>query len=197
MVFLSPFVGSLIGTYFCGRFADMVANWYTKRNGGVREPEMRLPTCLLAAVLMFLGAVMAGLTYKYKTHWIGPIVGFGVLSTGAQMGATLAMSYSLDCHKEVSLVSGSRDDLSVCLPGLSQLSVELMVTISVLKSLIAWIWTWVINDWVAASGTLTVFLVIGAVNLAAYLTTFLLYFYGKGIRMRIHEYQIFEKLGLQ
>jgi len=62
---------------------------------------MRLPTCFIAAALTFLGALMAGLSYHYKTHWAAPVVGFGVLSTGGQMGATLAMSYSLDCHKEV------------------------------------------------------------------------------------------------
>jgi hypothetical protein len=44
---------------------------------------------------------MASLAYHAKTHWIGPVMGFGVLSAGAQMGATLAMSYSLDCHREV------------------------------------------------------------------------------------------------
>lgn len=101
LVFLAPLIGSLIGTYLCGTFADFVANFYTKRNNGIREPEMRLPTCFIACVLMFFGTLMAGLTYHYQTHWAGPIVGFGVLSTGAQMGATLAMSYSLDCHKEV------------------------------------------------------------------------------------------------
>jgi MFS family permease len=101
LIFLSPFVGSLVGTYLCGSFADIVANWYTKRNGGVREPEMRLPTCVIAAGLTFVGALISGLTYRHKTHWAGPIIGFGVLSAGSQMGATLAMSYSLDCHKEV------------------------------------------------------------------------------------------------
>jgi hypothetical protein len=64
---------------------------------------MRLPACIIAVVLMFLGALTASLTYHVKTHWAGPIVGFGILSAGAQMGATLAMAYSLDCHKEVSL----------------------------------------------------------------------------------------------
>lgn len=102
LVFLSPFVGSLVGTYLCGPFADRIANWYTKHNDGVREPEMRLPTCAIAAALMFLGVLTSGLTYHNKTHWAGPIVGLGILSAGAQMGATLAMSYSLDCHKEVS-----------------------------------------------------------------------------------------------
>jgi MFS family permease len=101
-MFISPFIGSLIGTYLCGSLADTVANWYTRKNHGVREPEMRLPTCIIAAVLTFLGALMSSLSYQHKTHWAVPIVGFGILSVGGQMGASLAMAYSIDCHKEVS-----------------------------------------------------------------------------------------------
>jgi MFS family permease len=103
LIFLSPFIGSLAGTYLCGSLADRIANWATKRNHGIREPEMRLPACLIAVCLTFFGALIASLSYRAKTHWAGPIVGFGVLSAGAQMGATLAMAYSLDCHKEVCL----------------------------------------------------------------------------------------------
>ena len=101
LIFLSPFIGSLAGTYLCGPLADRIANWATKRNHGIREPEMRLPACIIAVVLTFLGALVASLTYRAKTHWSGPIIGFGILSAGGQMGATLAMAYSLDCHKEV------------------------------------------------------------------------------------------------
>ncbi|KAJ5537758.1 hypothetical protein N7494_007237 [Penicillium frequentans] len=167
LVFLSPLVGSLLGTYLCGPLADRTATWFTARNNGVREPEMRLPTCIMAAFLTFLGALISGLTYNVKTHWAGPIIGFGVLSAGAQMGATLAISYSLDCHKE--------------------LSAEIMVTISCLKSLVAWIWTWCINDWLSASGILTVFMVIATVNVLVYGTTIIFHFYGKSIRIWIHK----------
>jgi hypothetical protein len=66
---------------------------------------MRLPACGIAVALTFFGALIASLTYQAKTHWAGPIIGFGVLSAGAQMGATLAMSYSLDSHKEVFYIS--------------------------------------------------------------------------------------------
>lgn len=90
-----------MGSYLCGRLTDQVATWFTVRNNGFREPEMRLPSCIVAAILTFLGALLSSLTYHYKTHWAGPIVGFGVLSAGAQMGATLAISYCLDCHQEV------------------------------------------------------------------------------------------------
>lgn len=112
LIFLSPFIGSLAGTYLCGPLADRIANWATKRNHGIREPEMRLPACLIAVGLTFFGALIASLTYRAKTHWAGPIVGFGVLSAGAQMGATLAMAYSLDCHKEV---CSTQSLISLCL----------------------------------------------------------------------------------
>ena len=60
----------------------------------------------------------------------------------------------------------------------TQLSVELMVTVASLKSLIAWIWTWVINDWLARDGALTVFCVVATVNTVVYLPHDLVLFEG-------------------
>lgn len=156
--------------------ADKIATYYTKRNHGIREPEMRLPACAIAIFLTFFGTLIAGLTYNTMTHWSGPIIGFGILSAGAQMGATLAMAYSLDCHK--------------------QLSGELMVTISCLKSLIAWIWTWVINDWIVSDGMLTVFMSIAAINVALYASTILLYLRGKAFRQWIVKADMMGRAGL-
>ncbi|KAF7531740.1 hypothetical protein G7054_g8607 [Neopestalotiopsis clavispora] len=177
LVFLSPFVGSLVGTWLCGPMADSIANYYTRLNGGVREPEMRLPTCAIAAALTFVGALVTALTYHYNTHWMGPIVGIGILGAGAQMGATLSMSYASDCHTD--------------------LIVELMVAVASLKSLIAWIWTWVINDWIAAQGVLVVFMTVAAINIVIYLSTILLYLYGKRVRRWIHENDVLAKAGLR
>jgi hypothetical protein len=93
------------------------------------------------------------------------------------MGATLAMSYSIDCHKE--------------------LSVELMVTVASLKGLIAWIWTWVINDWIIKDGMLTVFMVVASLNVAIYATTFILYFKGKSIRVWLGRKDFLTKAGVK
>ncbi|ETS81161.1 hypothetical protein PFICI_06163 [Pestalotiopsis fici W106-1] len=177
LVFLAPFVGSLVGTWLCGPMADSIANYYTRLNDGVREPEMRLPTCAIAAALTTAGALVASLTYHYDTHWIGPIFGIGILGAGAQMGATLSMSYASDCHTD--------------------LIVELMVAVASLKSLIAWIWTWVINDWIAAQGMLVAFMTVAAINIVLYLTTILLYIYGKRLRTWIHEHDMLAKAGLR
>jgi hypothetical protein len=71
-----------------------------------------------------------------------------------------------------------------------------MVTVASLKSLIAWIWTWVINDWVTRDGALIVFMTIASVNVAAYLSTFIFYFKGKQIRIWLQEKDFLGALGL-
>jgi hypothetical protein len=77
-----------------------------------------------------------------------------------------------------------------------QLSVELMVTVASLKSAIAWIWTWVINDFVAARGGLVVFMTIAAVNVAVYMSTVLMYYKGKSIRIWLHNKNLLKATGL-
>ncbi|CAG8189118.1 unnamed protein product [Penicillium olsonii] len=176
LFFLSPFVGSLFGVFFSGPVSDWIATFFTKRNNGVREPEMRLPTCLLAAFFTFFGALWFGLSYEHQMHWAMPIVGAGILSVGSQMGTTLGMNYALDCHKE--------------------LSVEIMVTIAALKSCIAWIWTWVINDFITASGVLSVFMTVAAINVAVYLAYIPFYLKGKDIRIWLHRKDLLRAAGL-
>ncbi|KAJ5774896.1 Major facilitator superfamily domain general substrate transporter [Penicillium paradoxum] len=176
LFFLSPFIGSLFGVFFSGTACDWIANFFTKRNNGVREPEMRLPTCLLAAFFTFFGALWFGLSYKHSLHWGMPVVGAGILSVGSQMGTTLGMSYALDCHKE--------------------LSVEIMVTIAALKSCIAWIWTWVINDYITSDGVLSVFMTVAAINVVVYLFCIPFYIKGKDMRIWLHRKDFLRALGI-
>lgn len=70
------------------------------------------------------------------------------------------------------------------------------MTVSAIKSLVAWIWTWVINSWIIADGMLAVFLTVGAVNIVVYLSTILLFYRGKRIRAWIHSTSILARLGI-
>ncbi|KAH6984738.1 major facilitator superfamily domain-containing protein [Ilyonectria sp. MPI-CAGE-AT-0026] len=176
LVFLSPFVGSLAGTYICGPLADRIALYYTRRNNGIREPEMGLPIAAVAAILTIVGVCIAAPCYHYQTHWIGPIVGFGVLSIGSQMGCNLSMSYALECHPE--------------------LSGELMITISVVKSVLAWAWTWFINDWIVLNGMMMVYFLVALINTVVYATTILFYYKGKACRIWIQKKNLFGRTGL-
>jgi len=71
-----------------------------------------------------------------------------------------------------------------------------MVTISCLKSLIAWIWTWCVNDWLASEGMMVVFMTVAAVNVALYLSTIVFYYRGKRFRMWIQRVDYLGRLGL-
>jgi hypothetical protein len=78
LCFISGIIGSLIGVFFGGHFSDFVANWFTQRNGGIREPEMRLPSILIAVVASPLGLVLYGVGIENKMHWMVPTLGLGL-----------------------------------------------------------------------------------------------------------------------
>ena len=71
-----------------------------------------------------------------------------------------------------------------------------MMTVASLKSLIAWIWTWVINDWLARDGPLVVFCVVAGVNVVVYMTTVGFYYKGKAIRLLLHDRNLLGSLNL-
>lgn len=115
------------------------------------------------------------------------------------MGCNLAMTYALDCHPE--------------------LSGELMITVSVLKSVLAWAWTWFINDWIVLNGMMMVYflgerinaahvimvlgnerypnnLIVALISTAVYATTILFYYKGKNYRIWIQEKNFLGRTGL-
>lgn len=78
LCFISGIIGSLVGVLGGGHFSDFVANWFTRRNGGIREPEMRLPSILIAVVASPLGLVLYGVGIENKLHWMVPTIGLGL-----------------------------------------------------------------------------------------------------------------------
>lgn len=77
LCFISGFIGSLIGILCGGHVSDKVANWLTARNGGIREPEMRLPAMIIGMVASPLGLILYGVGIDKQLHWIVPTLGLG------------------------------------------------------------------------------------------------------------------------
>jgi hypothetical protein len=75
MVWIAGIVGNIIGIPFGGYFSDWVANRATTKNGGVREPEMRLPAVSIAMITYPAALLLYGLGINYKAHWMVPILG--------------------------------------------------------------------------------------------------------------------------
>jgi MFS family permease len=78
LCFISGLTGSAIGIFFGGHISDMTADYFTKRNGGIREPEMRLPSMVVGGIAGPLALVLYGVGIGHKLHWMVPTLGLGL-----------------------------------------------------------------------------------------------------------------------
>jgi hypothetical protein len=63
--------------------SDRTAAYFTRRNGGIREAEMRLPVLLPAMIIAPAGLICYGLTAQYQAHWMGYMAGVAMTNWGA------------------------------------------------------------------------------------------------------------------
>jgi MFS family permease len=62
-------VGALIGLFSAGPLSDAIAARLTKRNRGIREPEMRLVAMIPYVILMVIGNVVVAVGYQKSWDW--------------------------------------------------------------------------------------------------------------------------------
>ena len=114
-------IGALIGLLTNGRLSDWIAARATKKNRGVREPEMRLPTLIPYVIIMLIGNFVVAFGYQQKWDWkvrsslfllliarltfppVQPIVIIGYTCAGIQVAAipAIASTYAIDSYKPV------------------------------------------------------------------------------------------------
>jgi MFS family permease len=78
LCYVAGIIGSLLGLPAGGHLGDKVADILTKRNNGIREPEMRLPAVMISAITAPLALILYGVGIQYKLHWICPTIGLGL-----------------------------------------------------------------------------------------------------------------------
>ncbi|CAG9954587.1 unnamed protein product [Clonostachys rosea f. rosea IK726] len=66
-----------------------------RRNNSVKEPEACLWGALVPLILHPAGCILYSISTAYQMHWIWLVILFIV------MGAILALSYTVDCYKEI------------------------------------------------------------------------------------------------
>ena len=78
LCFFSSVIGALIAIVFGGVISDKVADFFTNRNGGIREPEMRIPAIVISLVLAPGALVLYGVSIEQGLPWIAPTVAIGM-----------------------------------------------------------------------------------------------------------------------
>lgn len=62
-------IGAFIGLATNGPFSDWISMKATRKNKGIREPEMRLPAMAVYVVIMIIGNFVVAFGYEYKWDW--------------------------------------------------------------------------------------------------------------------------------
>lgn len=83
-----------------------MSDWFTqkmaRRNLGIMEPEFRLWTMAIPAVINMAGLLMYGVGAANEEHWIVS-AGFGTafIAFGIGSGGAIAITYAIDCYPEI------------------------------------------------------------------------------------------------
>ena len=164
LVYVSPFVGGILGTVVAGKVSDQVVRYLAKKNGGIYEPEFRLVMAIPIAVSTVIGLMGYGWSAQERDLWIVPTVFFGIISFGCSLGSTTAITFAVDSYR--------------------QYAGEALVTLNFSKNILhGLVFSLFFNKWLDAEGSKDVFVTIGGIQMACLLTTIPMYIYGKRCRM--------------
>jgi hypothetical protein len=75
---ISILIGTFTGMFVCGYLSDHIADFFTRRAGGLRDPEHRLPNAIVPALILPAGLLMYGFGLEYSHHWAVPTVALAI-----------------------------------------------------------------------------------------------------------------------
>ncbi|CUS20588.1 LAQU0S01e10044g1_1 [Lachancea quebecensis] len=162
LVYISPFVGSILGSICAGPLSDKMVRQLAKNSCGIYEPEFRLLMVLPAGLSTALGLMGFGWSAQAHDAWIAPTIFLGVVGFGSSLASTTAITFTVDSYK--------------CY------AQEALVTLNVLKNVMGFAFSFFNTKFNVNSGYKTAFVVYGCVELIVCLFAIPLYHYGKRAR---------------
>ncbi|OAA65879.1 MFS1 family protein [Niveomyces insectorum RCEF 264] len=164
LIYISPFVGGVLGTAVAGKVSDIIVRAMSRRNGGLYEPEFRLVMAVPVAVTTVIGLMGYGWSVEVHDQWIVPTIFFGIISFGCSLGSTTSITFCVDSYR--------------------QYAGEALVTLNVSKNILhGLVFSLFFNSWLQAKGSKSVFIWLGVIQLILLTGTVPLYIFGKRARM--------------
>lgn len=174
LIYISPFVGGILGSALAGRISDVIVRFMARRNGGIYEPEFRLTMAIPITLTTVIGLMGFGWSAQERDAWIVPTIFFGILSFGCTMGSTTAITFCVDSYR--------------------QYAGEALVTLNVSKNILhGFVFAWFLVDWLDYSGNKNVFICLGCIHIFFMLWSIPMYIYGKRARMWTVRANLMEK----
>ncbi|GAA5956384.1 hypothetical protein JCM10213_000557 [Rhodosporidiobolus nylandii] len=158
---IPPLIGTLIGTFLSGPASDFAAKFLAKRNNGIYEPEYRLVVML--GFLIFGGIGFYGWGLQTSSSWVVPSIFIALLHVGVSSATISCVSYVTDAMRD-----GAGDALGL---------------VVLIKSIIMFGLTFMVNDWYATRGPRQFFVSLGSLVVATSALAVPAWIYGKSARV--------------
>jgi hypothetical protein len=164
LIYISPFIGGILGTAVAGKVSDIIVRAMSRRNGGLYEPEFRLVMAAPVAATTVIGLMGFGWSAKVHDAWIVPTIFFGIISFGCSLGSTTAITFCVDSYR--------------------QYAGEALVTLNFSKNIFhGLVFSLFFTSWLEDDGSKTVFIWVGVIQLILMMFTIPMYIFGKRARM--------------
>lgn len=174
LVYVSPFLGGILGTGVAGKISDIIVRAMARRNGGLYEPEFRLVMAAPILITTCIGLMGFGWSAEKHDHWIVPTLFFGIVSFGCSLGSTTSITFCVDSYR--------------------QYAGEALVTLNFSKNVLhGLVFSLFVSHWLADDGPKMVYIWIGVIQLILLLFTIPLFIYGKRLRMWTVRSNLMEK----
>jgi hypothetical protein len=128
---------------------------------------------LLLGITGFFGF---GASVHYQTHWIGPVLTFGIANMSMAFATGCVFGYVIDSYEDLS-EEGMRSSLYKEFTDFGQAFVAINA-----RNLLTFGLTYFVNDWLEKDGVLNVFNVLGSCFIAVCVLTIPLWIFGKRLR---------------
>ncbi|KAJ7100208.1 multidrug resistance protein 4 [Mycena belliarum] len=99
LMYLGLGIGFFLATGLGARFSNAQYKYLADRNGGVGEPEMRIPAIFVGSVFVPVGLFWFGWSAQAKIHWIMPVIGSGIFGFGMMTTFLPIQLYLVDAFK--------------------------------------------------------------------------------------------------
>lgn len=164
LIYLSPFIGGIIGTAVAGKVSDIIVRAMSRRNGGLYEPEFRLVMAIPITISTVIGLMGFGWSAKVHDAWIVPTIFFGIISFGCSLGSTTAITFCVDSYR--------------------QYAGEALVTLNFSKNIFhGLVFSLFFASWLEHEGSKSVFIWLGVIQLILMAFSIPMYIFGKRARM--------------
>ncbi|TVY12582.1 putative MFS-type transporter protein [Lachnellula arida] len=170
LCFFAAIIGAMIGILAGGKLSDQVADFFTKRNGGFREPEMRLPAVMISVITTPLALLLYGAGIQYNLHWMCPTVGLALLNFSVVQATNVALVYIIDGYRPI--------------------AGEVTLTTMGFKSAFGFLLSFYTNPWIAQAGYMHAYGEMAGISAGVLICWVPLYIWGKRIRHATWEWRI-------